>query len=176
MNLKQQRRATRRRTYTILGAVLIMGLFATALASMHSLGRRTIGRELYPFPHKTLQALVQAQRRFWLQEEDPSQRAFAPSLRVLEDAGYITPELAQGSVEGYRYTVEEAGAARVVLRATPEDREALHYYADESEVVRAARGGAATSESQVYFHPAHGLVWREVTPEASSVAAEGSQD
>lgn len=152
----EARRSTRQRIYTLVAGALLLALGLGSLRGMLLLGRRKLDEKLYPYPWKVLVALAQVQERYRLHDLDgDGAKAYAPSLEALERAGAISHALAFEAVGGYRYGVVAADAQTWAIRAAPaaEDPAALHYWVDQTHVVRAARGRAADRGADVFLDP-----------------------
>jgi hypothetical protein len=162
-----ERRSTRNRVYTLVGGSMVVLISVAALTTFRHLAEHRISADLYAHPHLTLVALAEAQERYSREllaaEGKPR---YATSLSELEQAGYITDNLATGKVEGYHYVMLEVTPQTWAMTASPIDDPAqLHYYVDHTHVVRAARGGPAGPTSEVFLHPLHGRVWDETSGE-----------
>lgn len=176
--MRNEKRGTRNRVYTLVGALLVMGLAGLSLSLMLRAGRKKVGSHFYPYPHLVLAALCQAQERFRLRDlDEDGARDYAASLAELEAAGIITAELAGGAVHGYRYDLGPTPDGGWRFTATPDvsvvTSQTLSYWADASQVIRAAAGGPAGPDSVVYWHPTYGMQWPGATQ--PSDAAPGTQ-
>ncbi len=146
--MRHEKRGTRNRVYTLVGALLVLGLAGLSLSLMLRAGRKKLDSRFYPYPHLVLGALCQAQERFRLRDLDgDGVRDYAASLAELEAVGIITAELAGGVVRGYRYDLGPAPQGGWRIAATPDvaaaTSQSLSYWADASQVVRAAVGQPA---------------------------------
>lgn len=178
--MRHEKRGTRNRVYTLVGAVIVMALAGLSLNLMLRAGRRKLNTAFYPYPHLVLGALCQAQERFRLRDlDEDGKRDYATSLAELEAAGIITNELATSTVRGYRYELGPAPDGGWQVTATPDvavaTSQTLSYWANSSQVVRAAAGGPAGPDSVVYWHPTFGVQWPGAT-QPSDAPALGAQE
>lgn len=178
--MRSERRATRNRVYSLVAGLLVVVLCLLALSTLKGIGLKAIDAGLYVYPDKTLRALAEAQERFRLKDLDgDGQTDYAAGLDELEAAGQITRTLAEGQVHGYRYAValDEQGFA---ITATPDvavvGTEALFYWIDRDQVVRASVGGPATREAQVFWHPTYGDMWPAGRPPALAADARAGEE
>jgi hypothetical protein len=178
--MRSERRATRNRVYSLVAGLLVVVLCLLALSTLKGIGLKAIDAGLYVYPDKTLRALAEAQERFRLQDLDgDGQVDYAAALGELEAAGQITQTLAERPVHGYRYAVE-LEVQGFSITATPDlavvGSEALFYRIDKNHVVRAAVGGPATQESQVFWHPVYGDLWPPGRPPALGADGANGED
>ncbi len=147
--------------YSLVSMLLTAVLAIVAMAGFLRVGQRRLDERVYKDPVLTLKALAEAENRFRLGRDE--ERRFARSLAELEEAGCITRRLASGDVGGYRYEVVAGEARRWAIAATPAQvtSQALHYYMDHSQLIRARRGGPAGPDDEVFWHPFEGVVWHE---------------
>lgn len=181
--MKAERRATRNRVYSLVGGLVILLAAIAALRSMALLGQEKIGQKLYPFPGKVLKKLAEVQARYRQQDLDQDgKKAYATSLAELEAAGCIMPDLAQGPVKGYRYTIVRANDWSFWLTAEPDGTapigtDTLFYAVDETQVVRAEVAAPVTSRSRVFLHPLHGTsLWSGPHPPDPTTAGAGEPE
>jgi hypothetical protein len=159
----EDRRKLRQRVYSLVALVLTSLLAVVAMAALLQVGQNRIEEGVYRDPVLTLRAIGEAQNRFRLALGETGQpRRYAASLAELEEGGCITRRLASGAVGGYHYRVLERSVGWAAA-ATPAAVGSLHYFIDQSHVVRARRGDPATAESSVFWHPLRGLEWTEAT-------------
>lgn len=175
--MRSERRTSRNRVYTLVGALLMLILCFGALKSALNFTRRRIDSRLYAFPDKTLKALAEAMERFRLQDlDEDGQRDYPTSLDELEAAGQITERLARGDARGYRYELRADGAG-FTITATPDvaavGTDALWYSIDRGQVVRAAEGGPPGPDAGVFWHPVYNYeTWSGRRPAALPPAAD----
>jgi hypothetical protein len=155
--MRSERRTSRNRVYTLVGAVFMLLVCFALLRSALNFTQRRLDTRWYAFPDRTLRGLAEAMERFRLNDlDDDGQRDYPTSLDELEAAGQITSRLARGHVRGYRYELH-ADAADFRITATPDvaavGTGALHYSIDRMQVVRAAVGAPAGPEADIFWHP-----------------------
>lgn len=163
------KKAVRKRVYNLVGLLFMVILCLIGLLMVLHVTQVRIDEELYTEPHKVLNevfAPIQSRFRRHDRDEDGAQD-YATSLAELEEAGMITRRLAEGGVRGYRYEVIRADAQGYAIVATPAavTTASLFYYMDQTRIVRAATGEPAGADSEVYYDPRHGKLWRGEEPE-----------
>lgn len=150
--MSRSKRDGRKRIYALvtLGMVCLVGL--VAMSSLLARGQQALDEKVYRFPHKTLNHLAKAERRFHKRQ---TPKRYAKSLEELGNAGMITKRLASGSLGEYRYAIVRADADGWAIQATPAavTSQSLYYFVDQTGIVRATPGVKATAESPVYWSP-----------------------
>lgn len=158
-HMREDRRAVRNRVYMLVTAGMMLLLCVVALAGFLHVGRKELDAKHYSEPWRVLKELVRVQDKFRLRDVDKDgELDYAASLEELERANMITRAMAEEVVRGYRYRLQGHGQTWEAS-ATPASVTSLHYFADQTGVIRAARGQPAGPDSQVYWHPLYERVW-----------------
>lgn len=157
--MREDRRTVRNRLYSLVAAGMLLVVCVVALAGFLHVGRKELDAKHYSEPWRVLKELVRVQDKFRMRDPDGDGVAdYAASLEELEDVSMVTRAMAHEEVRGYRYAMQGQGLTWEA-RATPASVTSLHYFADQTGIIRAARGQPAGGESEVYWHPLYERVW-----------------
>jgi type II secretory pathway pseudopilin PulG len=161
--------------YLSLGVWLIIGLWALVKPNLPS-SRRTADRQLAVLRLRTINAAATTYAAIYEHGYPPSLAAMGPPrtgnpnasatdiVRAENDqaAGLIDEVLAAGTTGGYRFTYVAGKAKQVQIRsytvhADPlAPGETIHYFSDESGVIRSEEGKEASAQSLLCLEPGIG--------------------
>lgn len=160
--MREDRRATRNRIYTLVAAGLMVVTSLVAMTSFLVTGREQIDKKLHRYPWKVLRELVRLQERFRrLDLDQDGVHDYATALSELEQAHLLPRVIAEEEVHGYRYAITRASADGWGAAATPArvDSSTLFYEIDHTGVVRAAKDGPPGPDAAIYWHPQYERMW-----------------
>lgn len=160
--MREDRRATRNRIYTLVAAGLMVVTALVAMSSFLVAGRTEIDKKIHRYPWKVLGAMVKLQERFRRDDLDgDGVHDYASALSELEEANLLQRTIVEEEVHGYRYAIATATPTGWTATATPArvDSSTLYYAIDHTGIVRAAKDGLPGPDAKVYWHPQYERVW-----------------
>lgn len=151
----------RQRIYSLTALLVVTVVAIVILVLTRDMTLVRYQKKTYKEPYKVLLRLSEVQTRFFRGDHDEDGvRDYATSLDELGEAALITDRLRSGTVADYTYAVTRADTRGFEIQATPIGEitsASIHYYVDETQLIRAARGEPATRTSTIYYDALDGF-------------------